>query len=138
MTGPRASGAPRLPDAAKRWLEDGTYVTVGTIGPDNRPHLSVVWATYDGDDVLFSTLTGRRKYRNLETNPNVSLLWFPRDDPLSYVEVRGTATTTTEGAVELVERLARTYVGRPYREVPGNVVRVTVRVRPAAVVFRTP
>ena len=138
MTGRPASAPPRLPDAAKRWLDDGTYVTVGTIGPDGRPQLSVVWATYDGDDVLFSTLTGRRKYRNLEANPNVSLLWFPKDDPLSYVEVRGTATTTTDGAIDLVERLARTYVGRPYREVPGNVVRATVRVRPVGVVFRTP
>jgi PPOX class probable F420-dependent enzyme len=135
MTG-RPASPPRLPDAAKRWLDEGTYVTVGTIGADGRPHLSVVWATYDGDDVLFSTLTGRRKYRNIMADPNVSVLWFPRDDPLSYVEVRGTATASTDGAIELVERLARTYVGRPYREVPGDVVRVTVRVRPVNVVLR--
>jgi PPOX class probable F420-dependent enzyme len=125
-----------LPDAAKRWLDQGTYVTLGTTDPVGRPHLSVLWATYDGDDVLLSTLTGRRKYRNLTANPYVSVLWFPKDAPLSYVEVRGTATTTTEGAHELIDRLARTYVGRPYREVPGDVVRVTVRVAPLHVVFR--
>ena len=135
MTGRPASAPPRLPEAAKRWLDAGTYVTVGTIGADGRPHLSVVWATYDVDDVLFSTLTARRKYRNLTADPNVSVLWFPKDDPLTYVEVRGTATTSTDGAIELIERLARTYVGRPYREVPGAVVRVTVRIRPASVVF---
>jgi PPOX class probable F420-dependent enzyme len=134
MTG-RPSGPPRLPDAARRWLDDGTYVTLGTVGPDGRPHLSVVWATYEGDDVLFSTLTGRRKHRNLTANPDVSALWFPRDDPLTYVEVRGPATATTDGAVELAERLARTYVGRPFREVPGDVVRVTVRIRPARIVL---
>lgn len=121
-----------IPQAAKRWLDEGTYVTVGTHGP----HLSLVWATYDGDDVLFSTLQGRQKYRNLVADPAVSLLWFPKDDPLSYVEVRGTATWTTEGARDLIERLARTYVGRPYQEVPGAVVRVTVRVTPHHVVFR--
>lgn len=109
------SDPPRLPDAAKRWLDEGTYVTVGTTDADNRPHLSVMWATYDGDDILLSTVTARRKYRNLVANPEVSVLWFPKDAPLSYVEVRGTASTTTEGARELAERLARTYVGRPFR-----------------------
>lgn len=135
MTGRPGSAPPRLPDAAKQWLDEGTYVTLGTIRPDGRPHLSVVWATYDGDDVLFSTLTERRKYRNLTANPDVSVLWFPKNDPLTYVEVPGTASTTTDGAIELIERLARTYVGRSYREVPGATVRVTVRVRPASVVL---
>ena len=130
------SDRPRLPDAAKRWLDEGTYVTVGTTDPAGRPHLSVMWATYDGDDVLLSTITGRRKYRNLTANPHVSVLWFPKDAPLSYVEVRRTAAVTTDGARELIERLARTYAGRPYQEVPGDVVRVTVRVTPAHVVFR--
>ena len=125
-----------LPAAAKAWLDAGTYVTVGTTDADGRPHLSVGWATYDGDDVLLSTITARRKYRNLTANPAVSVLWFPADAPLSYVEVRGTATATTDGARELIERLARTYVGRPYQEVPGDVVRVTVRVTPRHVVFR--
>lgn len=125
-----------LPEAAKRWLDEGTYVTLGTTGPGGRPHLSVLWATHDGDDVLLSTLAGRQKHRNLTANPAVSVLWFPKDAPLSYVEVRGTATTTADGAGELIERLARTYVGRPYREVPGDVVRVTVRVTPQHVVFR--
>lgn len=125
-----------IPQVAKRWLDEGTYVTLGTTGPDGRPQLSVLWATYDGDDVLLSTLTGRQKHRNLTADPDVSVLWFPKDQPLSYVEVRGTASTTTDGAVELIERLARTYVGRPYQEVPGDVVRVTVRVTPHHVVFR--
>ena len=129
------SGPPGLPERAKRWLDEGTYVTVGTVDADGRPHLSVMWATHDGDDVLLSTLTGRRKYRNLVANPEVSVLWFPKDAPLSYVEVRGTASTTTDGARELAERLARTYVGRPFREVPGDVVRVTVRVAPRRVVL---
>jgi PPOX class probable F420-dependent enzyme len=124
-----------LPEQAKRWLDEGTYVTVGTVDADGRPHLSVMWATYDGDDVLLSTITARRKHRNLVANPDVSVLWFPKDAPLSYVEVRGTASTTTDGALELAERLARTYVGRPFREVPGDVVRVTVRVTPRRVLL---
>lgn len=124
-----------IPDEARRWLDQGTYVTLGTTGPDG-PQLSVLWATHDGDDLLLSTLEGRQKHRNLVRDPRVSVLWFPKDQPLGYVEVRGTASTTTDGAHELIERLAWTYVGRPYQEVPGDVVRVTVRVTPHHVVFR--
>jgi hypothetical protein len=47
------------------------------------------------------------------------------------------ATTTTDGAMELIERLARMYVGRPHREVPGAVVRVTIRVTPERIVCGT-
>jgi PPOX class probable F420-dependent enzyme len=124
-----------LPAIAKQWLDDATYVSLGTTNADGSPHLSVLWASYAGNDVLLSTLQGRRKYRNLIADPRVSVLWFPKDRPLSYVEVRGVATVSTEGAHDLIETLAQKYVGRSYREVPGDVVRVTVRVRPEHVVL---
>ncbi len=95
-----------------------------------------MWATHDGDDLLLSTITARRKYRNIAADPHVSVLWSPKQ-PLNYAEVRGIATTT-DGAIELIERLAQTYVHRPYRELPGDVVRVTIRVRPETIVFRHP
>src|SRR3954464_38277 len=59
--------------------------------PDGRPHLSVVWMGRDGDDILFSTIRGRRKTGNLERDPRVTVLVYPQDDPYSYLEVRGTA-----------------------------------------------
>ena len=130
-----SSEPPELPGIAKRWLDEATYVTVGTNGADGVPQLSVLWASYDGNEVLLSTLKGRRKYQNLIADPKISVLWFPRENPLSYVEVRGTAFMTTDGAQELIESLAQRYVGRPYREVPGDVVRVTIRVRPEHIVL---
>jgi PPOX class probable F420-dependent enzyme len=129
------SRPPRLPDEAKRWLDDGSYVTFATVEAGGRPHLTVMWATHDGDDVLLSTITARRKYGNVVANPRVSVLWFDQHAPLNYVEVRGTATATTDGAIELIEQLAQHYVNRPYRELPGDVLRVTIRVTPQRIVF---
>lgn len=123
--------------AAARSLVDGKNVaTVATIEPDGRPQQSLVWVTRDGDDVVFSTLVGRRKHANLLRDPRLTLLITPADNPFRYLEVRGTATLTTEGAAELIDTLGVKYTGKPYSaDEPGDV-RVTVRVTPDRVVER--
>lgn len=129
--------AQSLPAAAKRWLDGREFVTLGTIEPDGQPQLSVVWAARDGDELLFSTVRGRRKQRNLERDPRASALVFPRDDPYSYLEVRGTVTLTTDGGRELIDALSEKYEGvRPYTGDGPDAVRLVVRLTPQHVVFR--
>jgi PPOX class probable F420-dependent enzyme len=126
-----------LPDTAQAVLDTPEFATIATIEPDGRPHLSVVWVARDGDDVLVSTVKGRRKHRNLERDPRATVLGYLKDDPYRYVEVRGTATMVDEGGPELIQQLSRKYRGRPYTadEGTGNV-RVVVRIRPEKVVVR--
>jgi len=38
---------------------------LATVNPDGSPQSSVVWLARDEDDVLISTMIGRRKERNL-------------------------------------------------------------------------
>ena len=71
----------------------------------------MVWVAREGDDLLVSTVKGRRKHKNLLVDPRVSILVYPRDNPYSYVEVRGTATMTEEGGRELIDRLCNEYTG---------------------------
>ena len=60
--------------AATRALVDGTnYAVLATINADGSPQSSVVWVGRDGDDVLMSTIEGRRKHRNMVRDPRVSL-----------------------------------------------------------------
>jgi PPOX class probable F420-dependent enzyme len=67
-----------LPDDAKALLDQPVYATIATIDPDGQPQLSLVWIGRDGDDVLFSTIKGRRKTDNLERDDRASMLVFPR------------------------------------------------------------
>ena len=83
-----------LPDAAKALFDATEFVTLATVQPDGQPQLSVVWVERDGDDLLMSTTTNRQKHRNLERDPRASVLLYPKDNPYSYVEVRGTVTMT--------------------------------------------
>lgn len=130
MTEVRAS----LPDAAKELFDGPNFVTVATIDPDGKPQLSIVWAKRDGDDVLFSTIKGRRKYANLVRDGRASALVYPGDDPYSYAEVRGAVTLTDDPSAELINELALKYTGQPFGDRPGEQ-RVIVRIVPDRVVM---
>jgi PPOX class probable F420-dependent enzyme len=127
-----------IPDAGRAMLDAPEFATIATVQPDGRPHLSVVWIERDGDDVLVSTIEGRQKYRNVERDPRVTVLVFPKDAPYSYIEIRGTATMTREGGRELIDRLCTAYTGgdRYTGDDGTDNVRVVVRIRPDKVVSR--
>lgn len=126
----------QLPDAVRPWFDAPEFATIATIMPSGQPHLSVVWVERDGDEIVVSTVKGRRKHLNIERDPRVTLLVYPRENPFSYVEVRGTATVTEEGGRELIDRLARKYTGADrYAHDDGtDNVRVVIRIKPEKVV----
>ena len=123
-----------LPDAARELFDGPNFVTVATIDPDGKPQLSIVWAKRDGDDVLFSTIKGRRKYANLVRDGRASALVYPADDPYSYAEVRGAVTLTDDPSAGLINELAVKYTGQPFGHRPGEQ-RVIVRIVPDRVVM---
>jgi PPOX class probable F420-dependent enzyme len=127
-----------LPEGARAWIDAPEFAVVATIQPDGRPQQSVVWVERDGDDILFSTVKGRRKHLNIEADPRVDLLVYPKDAPYSYVEVRGTASMTEEGGRELIDRLAGKYMGADRYSMDDGTdnVRVVVRITPDKVIFR--
>lgn len=128
-----------LPTQAKAWIDAHEFATIATIQPDGQPQLSVVWIAHDGDELLVSTVKGRRKHLNLERDPRATVLVSPRDNPNVYVEVRGTVTMTEEGGRELIDRLNRAYTGgeRFTGDDGFDRVRVVVRITPHKVVVRS-
>jgi PPOX class probable F420-dependent enzyme len=124
---------PTLPSRAKDMLDAVNFATVATIQAGGDPQTSVVWVRADGDDVLFSTIKGRRKYANLTRDPRVSVLVWDAADPYLYCEIRGTAEITDDPQAELIEELAIKYTGQSFGDRPGEQ-RVIVRVRPDHVV----
>ena len=125
-----------LPPEILPVLDAPEFAVLGTIQPDGSPQLSVVWVERDGDDLLVSTVEGRRKHRNMVRDPRVSLLVYPASNPYSYVEVRGTVAMTTEGGRELIDRLHHAYTGgdRYTADDGTDNVRVVCRITPTKVV----
>ncbi|MCG8917823.1 PPOX class F420-dependent oxidoreductase [Actinokineospora sp. PR83] len=119
-----------LSETARKIFDDHNHVVLATINPDGSPQTSVLWAKRDGDDILLSTVRGRKKARNLERDPRVSLTAYDRENPYSYVELRGSVSITEEGGRELIEELSQAYAGESYPEEPEGTVRVVVRLTP--------
>lgn len=118
------------------WFDAPEFAVIATILPSGRPHQAVVWVTRDGNDLLVSTVRGRRKHLNVEGDPRCSVIVYPKDNPYSYVEVRGTAEVEDKGARELIDRLCREYTGNDrYTADDGtDNVRIILRIQPEKVV----
>jgi PPOX class probable F420-dependent enzyme len=122
-----------LPKRARELIDGRNFATVATIQPDGSPQASVVWVKRDGDDVLFSTVKGRRKHANLAADPRTSVVVTDAANPYEYVEIRGSAAFTDDPQAELIAELAQKYTGHAF-EGP-RAQRVVVRVSPAHVVL---
>ena len=119
-----------LNDEIRRLLDGRHFAVLATLNPDGGPQTSAMWVGRDGDDVLFSTLAGRRKHRNLLRDPRASVTILDSDDPYNYVELRGRCTITEDVGRAFDIGLSHVYDGKdPDPDVPGAVrliVRMTV------------
>ncbi len=114
--------------------EKKAFGYVATIMPDGSPQVTPVWVDYDGTHVIFNTAKGRVKERNLRRDGRVALTVSDPNNPYRYVQVRGRAEISEEGADAHIDKLAKKYLGvdkYPYRQ-PGEV-RLIVRISPEAV-----
>ncbi len=115
--------------AATLGLLDGkNYAVLATTNPDGSPQTSVVWVGRDDRDLLFSTVEGRVKHRNMLRDPRVSVTVIDSSDPENYVELRGRVSVTPDVGRRVDTQLSWKYDGKdPEPDRPG-AVRVVVRM----------
>jgi PPOX class probable F420-dependent enzyme len=127
----------RLSAAARRLLESDALAHVVTLNPDGSPQVAVVWVGLEGEEIVAGHLDVRQqKVRNVRRDPRVAVsIESDVTNPMGlreYLVVHGRARITEGGAPELLQRLARTYLGPDVRfppvddPPPGVVTRVTV------------
>jgi len=117
-----------LNEETRRLLDGRHYAVLATINPDGGPQTSAMWVGRDGDDVLFSTVAGRRKHRNLERDPRASVSVIDSDDAENYVELRGRVTIEDDVGRAFDTRLSWKYDGRDPDPDPPGAVRVVLRM----------
>ena len=115
-------------DATLKLLDGKNYAVLATVNPDGSPQTSAMWVGRHGDDLLFSTIEGRVKHRNMLRDPRVSVTVLDSADPENYVELRGRVTMTPDTDREVDTQLSWKYDGKdPDPDHPG-AVRVVVRM----------
>ena len=117
-----------LNDATLKLVDGRNYAVVGTVNADGSPHTSVVWISRDGGDLIFTTLEGRVKHRNMVLDPRVSISVIDSADPENYIELRGRASITTDVGRRVDTQLSWKYDGRDPAEDRPGAVRIVVRV----------
>ncbi len=102
-------------DEIRRVLGSDALAHVATIDADGRPQVTIAWVGLDGDEVVFATLGDQRKLRNVRRDPRVTIsIQTDRTNEMGlceYLVLYGSARVTEGGAPELLQELARTYVG---------------------------
>jgi PPOX class probable F420-dependent enzyme len=111
-------------------LLDGPHLSVlATANANGRPQSSVIFVRRDGDGVLFSTIRGRLKTRNMTRDPRVSLLVA---DPGGgrYVEIRGTVEIVDDPNRTLLYEMYDRYMGGAQPPAEPGAQRLIVRITP--------
>jgi len=104
-----------IPESARAVLEGAALAHLVTLEADGRPQVTIVWVGLDGDELVCGHLSDHRKLRNIRRDPRVVLSiesgtrnQIGLDE---YIVIHGRARITEGGAAELLQRLARTYLG---------------------------
>jgi PPOX class probable F420-dependent enzyme len=108
----------------RRILETTVVAHLATVLPDGAPHSIPLWVDPEGDRIAIMTGPDSRKARNLRRDPRVALSLTPADNPFEPVIIRGRVVEWIEGdaAWEIVDRIARKYIGQPYSRDQVRVV----------------
>lgn len=98
----------------QEWRDFVTHGTrtgkVAVTRSDGRPHVTPVWITLDGDDLVFTTHESGVKARALRGNPHVAICVDEDTPPYSFVSIQGEATLVDDLAE--VRRIATLVGGR--------------------------
>ena len=80
-----------LTDHFRRILESPSFGHLATVRRDGSVQVNPMWFEFDeaSGTVRFTHTTKRRKFRNLQNDPRMTLETLDPENPLKYVEVRG-------------------------------------------------
>jgi PPOX class probable F420-dependent enzyme len=125
-----------LPESARELLESDSLGHLVTIGRDGSAQVTCIWVGLDGDEIVSGHLRDHQKLRNVRRDPRVVLSLegtHVRPPGLKeYLVMHGRARVEEGGAAELLQRLARVYLGPDVKfpamddPPPGYRMRITV------------
>ena len=126
----------QLPTPVRDLLDTAALGHLVTLNEDGSPQVSVVWVGLDGDEIVAAHLGAFQKVRNIRRDDRVALSIETsisnRMGLVEYLVLYGRARISDGGAPELLQQLARTYLGPDVKfppmddPPPGYITHITV------------
>ena len=123
-----------IPDSAREVILSGALAHLVTLNSDGSPQVTCVWTGIDDDEIVVGHLRYHRKLKNIGRDARVAISWeMDRQNSFGlteYLVAYGTARITEGGAPQLLQELARVYLGPAVRfptmpdPPPGWVMRI--------------
>jgi PPOX class probable F420-dependent enzyme len=124
-----------LSRAVRTAITGGHLAHLVTLDPDGTPQVTLVWVGLEDDEIVAGHLGIWRKVANMHRDPRVVLSMETGGQAASglaeYLVIHGQARITEGGAPELLQRLARVYLGPEVKfppmddPPPGFITRIT-------------
>src|SRR3569833_3939925 len=126
------TNAPELHPVTEELASGKNFAAVTTMLPSGQFQTGVMWVGVRDGAVVLNTETHRRRYKNIETDPRITVMIRDETAPYRYAEVRGEVTRTTPGpeAREHIDELARKYTGGGYPPEAVKSERVILTITP--------
>jgi PPOX class probable F420-dependent enzyme len=123
--------------SVRAFLDAPNHAVISTHEPDGTIRSNIVWIEAVDGGVSVNSAVGRRWPTNLERDPRCTIVLLDEANLYHFVEIRGTAASTQDGADAQIDRLAKKYLGvdeYPYRS--AEETRVSFTIRPDRVLVR--
>jgi len=121
-------------DNLEELLGQPNVAVLATVDSRGRPHAVPIWFLYEDGTFIMSTGRGTQKHRNIERNPEVTLVVDRRAVPYYAVMAQGRAEIGPRLSEEERTRMAVRYLGaeraRGYLERRRDQDSISIRLRP--------
>jgi PPOX class probable F420-dependent enzyme len=129
---------PELTESQSSFLAEANVAVLATVDQRGRPHAAPVWYLWEDGELVISTGRGSQKHRNVEANPEITVVVDRRSLPYFALMLHGRAEIAPPMDPAERLRLATRYLGedlgRRYIERTTGEDAVTIRLRPRKVV----
>ncbi len=126
----------KIPQSVRELLAKAPLAHLTTLNSDGGPQVTVVWVGIENEEFVIGHMAVHKKVRNIRRDARVALSLLGDKTNAQglreYVVIYGDARVTEGGAVDLLQGLARIYLGpnadfppAAMRNIPGYITRIT-------------
>jgi len=122
----------------EEFLAEANVAILATVDRKGRPHAAPVWYLYESGALVISTGRGSQKHRNVEANPEVTVVVDRRTLPYYAAMVSGRVDIgpplSDEKRLEMAVRYLGDELGQRYVERTAGSDSITIRLKPRKVI----